>query len=137
MYAKQGFGRFLVKKSVFLLLIILILTLPACAGKTDNRFGMTAEDHLAIVQQARAGMSAPLAVDNTVPASVSVSETVTYFIKNGTEEPLFVVNVNTKKIHYPDCSSVKDIKPENRDDFYGTLEEAKSMGYEPCGRCKP
>jgi hypothetical protein len=137
MYAKQGFGRFLVKKSVFLLLIILILTLPACAGKTDNRFGMTIEDHIAIVQKARVGRGATLAEDEAVPASESVSEELTYYIADGAKEPLFAVNISTKKFHLFDCASIRDTNIKNRADFYGTYEDALSVGLKPCGRCKP
>ena len=49
----------------------------------------------------------------------------------------YVLNRNTKKFHLPSCSSVGDIKPENREDFYGTKEEAEAMGYQACKRCKP
>lgn len=48
----------------------------------------------------------------------------------------YILNTNTKKIHYSSCSSVEDIKPENRattNDFNGALDQ----GYEPCKRCNP
>ena len=49
----------------------------------------------------------------------------------------FILNTNTKKFHYPDCSSVNDIKEENKEVFTGSREELIEMGYLPCGRCKP
>ena len=49
----------------------------------------------------------------------------------------YVLNKNTKKFHYPNCSSVKDMKAKNRRDYNGTRDEIISMGYSPCGRCKP
>ena len=49
----------------------------------------------------------------------------------------YVLNKNTRKFHEPSCSSVGDIKPENRWDFTGTREEALEMGYVPCKRCNP
>ena len=49
----------------------------------------------------------------------------------------YVLNRNTKKFHKLTCSSVGDIKPENRWDFTGTRDEAIDMGYVPCKRCKP
>ena len=52
----------------------------------------------------------------------------------GTE---YVLNKNTKKFHYPSCSSASDIKPKNRWDYVGTREEIISMGYVPCKRCNP
>ena len=49
----------------------------------------------------------------------------------------YVANKNTKKFHIPTCSSVEDMKPENRWDFTGTREEVIAMGYVPCKRCNP
>ena len=49
----------------------------------------------------------------------------------------YVLNAGTMKFHFPDCSSVPDIKPSNRRDFTGTREEAVQLGYSPCGRCHP
>lgn len=48
----------------------------------------------------------------------------------------YVLNTNTKKIHYPSCSSVEKIKPEN----YATTDDYNSaiaQGYVPCKRCEP
>ena len=49
----------------------------------------------------------------------------------------YVLNKNTMKFHYPSCSSVKDIKDENRWDYTGTREDIIDMGYDPCKRCNP
>lgn len=49
----------------------------------------------------------------------------------------FVFNTSTKKFHLPTCSSVKTMQQSNRQDFYGTRDEAVSLGYAPCGSCKP
>lgn len=49
----------------------------------------------------------------------------------------YILNTNTKKFHYPTCSSVKDMKEKNKQEFFGTRDEAISNGYSPCGRCKP
>ena len=76
--------------------------------------------------------------------SESAEETLSEYSEN--EETVFeshnieityILNKNSKKIHKLDCSSVKTIKDKNREDFTGTLDEALSLGYEPCGRCKP
>ena len=53
------------------------------------------------------------------------------------EEMEYVLNTGTKRFHKPNCSSVKDMKEENREDYFGTREELLAEGYEPCGRCKP
>lgn len=49
----------------------------------------------------------------------------------------YVLNKNTKKFHYPDCSSVDDMKAKNRQDVDWTRDEVVAAGYVPCGRCKP
>lgn len=49
----------------------------------------------------------------------------------------YVLNTSTMKFHYPRCSSVAKIAPQNYEEFYGTKQEAISLGYDPCGRCKP
>ena len=49
----------------------------------------------------------------------------------------YVVNTNTKKFHYPSCSSADDIKDSNRWEYHGTREELIDMGYVPCKRCDP
>lgn len=49
----------------------------------------------------------------------------------------YVLNKNTKKFHYPYCSSVAKIKEKNKELFHGSREEIISRGYDPCGRCHP
>ncbi len=39
-----------------------------------------------------------------------------------TSEDLYVLNRNTKKFHRPDCSSVQDIKPKNKQEFSGNTK---------------
>ena len=52
------------------------------------------------------------------------------------KEAAYVLNTDSKKFHYPSCSSAKKISPENRGSC-NSREEAIAMGYDPCGRCKP
>ena len=57
--------------------------------------------------------------------------------RNDTAQADYILNANTKKFHYPTCSSVKDMKDENKQEFHGTRNEVIAIGYSPCGRCKP
>ena len=50
---------------------------------------------------------------------------------------IFVLNISTKKIHYPDCRSVKTIKDENKNETTDTVEDLVEQGYTKCGICKP
>lgn len=56
---------------------------------------------------------------------------------SGNSEITYILNTNTKKIHYPSCSSVGDIKAKNRDEFTGDRQELIDKGYSPCKRCNP
>ena len=49
----------------------------------------------------------------------------------------YILNKNSKKFHYEDCSSVKTIKDENKEEYVGTREDLISKGYDPCGNCTP
>lgn len=49
----------------------------------------------------------------------------------------YILNINTKKFHYPSCKSVTQMKEKNRKEFTGTREEAIRQGYTPCGNCNP
>ena len=57
---------------------------------------------------------------------------------NGSEasQADYILNTNTKKFHYTTCSSVNDMKEKNKQEFFGTRDEAISNGYSPCGCCK-
>ena len=49
----------------------------------------------------------------------------------------YVVNINTHKFHYPDCSSVSKMSPKNKKYYTGTRDDLVSNGYSPCARCNP
>lgn len=49
----------------------------------------------------------------------------------------YILNTNTKKFHYPSCSSVKQMKEKNKSEYTGTRDKVISRGYSPCGRCNP
>ena len=51
--------------------------------------------------------------------------------------PSYIANKNTKKFHYPSCSSVSDMKEKNKEYYYGSRDELIDNGYTPCKRCKP
>lgn len=49
----------------------------------------------------------------------------------------YVLNVNSKKFHLPNCSSVKNMKEENKKQYSGSRDSLIKEGYKPCGSCKP
>lgn len=49
----------------------------------------------------------------------------------------YILNLKSKKFHYPECKSVQDMSEKNKGFFDGTREELLDMEYEPCGNCCP
>lgn len=53
------------------------------------------------------------------------------------EEYDYILNISTKKIHYPTCSSVNSMVEKNKEAYAGDKEALIQLGYTSCGRCKP
>ena len=49
----------------------------------------------------------------------------------------YILNTNSKKFHYPTCSSAEAISEKNRGEYTGDREDLIAQGYSPCGRCDP
>ena len=49
----------------------------------------------------------------------------------------YVLNINSKKFHRPDCASVQKMQQSNREDYTGSRAALIEQGYTPCGSCKP
>ena len=49
----------------------------------------------------------------------------------------YVLNTNTKKFHYPSCSSVDQMKESNKEFYTGSRDDVIARGYDPCKRCNP
>ncbi len=52
-------------------------------------------------------------------------------------EQVYVLNTNTMKMHLPSCSSVQDMKPQNREETTLSREELVERGYQACKLCNP
>ena len=49
----------------------------------------------------------------------------------------YILNISSKKIHFPGCSAVKKMADKNKQAYTGTVAELEGMGYSPCGICRP
>ena len=49
----------------------------------------------------------------------------------------YIVNKSTKKFHLEDCSTIKNMKKENREKYTGNRSDLIAQGYEPCKKCNP
>lgn len=57
--------------------------------------------------------------------------------EDGQADTEYILNTNSHKFHYPDCSGVKNMSEKNKQVFKGSREEVIAQGYEPCERCNP
>ena len=57
--------------------------------------------------------------------------------QSGVTNGKYVLNTNTKKFHYADCSSAKRTKEENKATTNKGREELINEGYTPCKQCNP
>lgn len=53
------------------------------------------------------------------------------------EERTYVLNTNTRKFHYPECSSVDRMSEKNKQTVTDTRDDVIAQGYDPCGNCNP
>lgn len=65
------------------------------------------------------------------------SEVTTNPPPNVSESVTYILNLNTKKFHYPYCHSVDQMKESNKEYFTGSRSEVINRGFSPCGNCKP
>ena len=49
----------------------------------------------------------------------------------------YILNTNSHKFHYPDCTAVGKMSESNKQEYYGSREELIAQGYDPCGICHP
>ena len=48
---------------------------------------------------------------------------------------MYILNINSKKIHKYDCSGVKSIKDANKKEYAGDISELQKQGYTTCAMC--
>ncbi len=49
----------------------------------------------------------------------------------------YIINVKSRKFHYPTCAGVAEMKEENKLEYSGAREKLIEAGYDPCGMCNP
>lgn len=49
----------------------------------------------------------------------------------------YILNTNTYKFHYPDCSSVQEMGEKNKRTYTGSRDDIIAEGYVPCRICGP
>lgn len=54
-----------------------------------------------------------------------------------TSDGYYILNTSKLTIHRPSCSAIHTMNEENKQEYYGTVEELEAQGYHCCGRCHP
>lgn len=78
-----------------------------------------------------------VSIDYATGDSWSDNDTLSDQASHNSSETTYILNINTKKFHYPSCSSVSQMNEENRQEYTGSREELIGQGYSPCKRCNP
>ena len=76
---------------------------------------------------------------NGKTVSETEPESMTHMEENPTviSKITYVININTKRFHLPECGSVEEMKEENKQYPETDREELLKQGYLPCGNCNP
>ena len=73
--------------------------------------------------------------DSSQEEEEALEETRTALSNSTREDCDYILNIHTKKIHLPDCSSVKTMDEDNMAFYKGDEDALLSRGYMPCGNC--
>ena len=77
-------------------------------------------------------------VSIVLPESSQLPETSMDHIQQDQEETDgYVLNLNSRRIHRPDCSGVATMSPKNKQVTTESMSSLLERGYTPCGQCKP
>ena len=91
---------------------------------------LTGASRLATDDESEAETTPPVTAITQAPTTTAQKEEPSVY---GT----YILNVNSKKFHLTDCSSVKAMSETNKRSFEGNRADLIADGYTPCGVCKP
>ncbi|MEE3400317.1 MAG: DNA/RNA non-specific endonuclease, partial [Eubacterium sp.] len=96
----------------------------------DSRVAEEASSESKVTEDTNVQAATESTTETTVESSSSSSSS-----DFADQERTYILNTNTKKVHLPDCRSVKDMADHNKEECVGTLNDIKNKGYTPCKRC--
>ncbi len=108
----------------------------------DEKTLFTMEQVLALLHEAydlgyEEGKSGSSSFSNTNKSIPPLTAAASKSTSPSSSSANYILNTNTKKFHYPSCSSVSQMKEKNKEYFSGTRDEAIAKGYVPCKNCNP
>ena len=125
------------KKAIFPLLFFLFFAFfTSCSEPTGEKVVLVQKAEGSFLTQTES-TALPESSAEQILIPLSTSEPDNGVSKSLSEEKEYVLNLNTKKFHLPTCSSVKDIKTQNKLVLTAGREEIISDGYQPCKNCNP
>ena len=143
------------KKKILMVMLLATVGLTACSGgKTHEQKleearqagseiaeGMWSADEVEITQSSDEGKNLGAVVGEDAQKFKAGHE---YIQANETETAkgenniiTFVIDRRTGLFHRPDCEEVDKITTVNRQNFYGSRDDAVAQTWQPCTICKP
>lgn len=137
-------------RTLIILALVLIIPVTAYTAKSvlstiyDEMKQLSDSEMVSLYSKVSSEMSArhlTPAPTTKAQATAKPTQKASYAATSGStstsRQTKYILNTNTKKFHYPSCNSVNQMKQKNKKEFTGTAQEAKKMGYSPCGNCNP
>ena len=78
-----------------------------------------------------------LSTDDLLQLRTMIDEELEQRNVTSSTSPTYILNVNSRKFHFPSCGSAKEIKEKNKLEFYGERDELIAREYAPCKNCNP
>ncbi len=120
----------------FLILATLLLSVAVVAAAHMLVPKIEASDHKPIPSPVAAAKDPDVWISQDDVADDEAAALVTV---GTTEESVetYVLNTSTRKFHCQSCSSIDQMRDENREYVTGTRTAVADMGYTACKNCKP
>lgn len=128
-------------KRAFLFLFCLLLLLLAACASAPAELILEPLDETAGPEMSEAWEGTARIVTRFGPASEARIElpepTAESSVGEAAPDQAYILNTNSRRFHEPSCPSVDEMKPSNREEFFGNRDTLLALGYTPCGRCRP
>lgn len=111
------------------------------AAASSEAAGQSAADQAAVqaaAQTAQAAQATQAAAAQTEQTAQTTQAAAAQPAAASNEQSIdYILNTNTKKFHYPNCSAVSKMKDSNKQAVNAVRSQLIAQGYSPCGICNP
>ena len=116
-------------KKFLCVLFAAMLLLTSCGKVEDNKTSITNETEEEII------ITETTETEESPAEETTEEETTETVIDENVKE--LVLNINSFKIHYPDCYSVEIMKESNKKYVTDSVDNLIEQGFSRCGNCYP